>query len=195
MPFVETAAGQPNFIFLNSSLLKMSLQKQAIIAMSIETATRSGSLALLHDQNVCAQWEGGETTSHSSELLVEIEKLLSQTEFNLGDLDLLAGAIGPGSFTGLRVGLATLKGLATALQKPVCGVPTLEAMAFGHPGENTKITVLSAGRNEVYAQIWKLNKKNELVAETALKTIDLTSLLSKLDSNQVLDWIITKENY
>jgi tRNA threonylcarbamoyl adenosine modification protein YeaZ len=173
----------------------MSAKKKETIVLSVETATRSGSLAVLRGQEICAKWCGNEETSHSSELLIETNKILLQSGIELDQVDLFAGARGPGSFTGLRIGLATLKGFRTAHQKTICGVPTLEAMAFQQAAENANIVVLPAGRQEVFVQNWKLNEKKELLAENACCSVNLVELLSSSNRNDFLNWIVAPESY
>ena len=135
------------------------------LTLSIETATRSGSLAVLEDAKILESWRGTEQFSHSSEMLIEIKNLLEKTRCNLQSIKMIAVATGPGSFTGLRVGLATAKGLATALNLQVGVVPTLAAMsASANANENARerrkiCSIIAAGRDHVFAQIYQIHNK------------------------------------
>jgi tRNA threonylcarbamoyladenosine biosynthesis protein TsaB len=145
----------------------------SLIILSVETATRAGSLAVRRGAEVLAQWRGTDDFSHSSELLIVIEDVLRVAEVKLSEIQLFAVALGPGSFTGLRVGLATVKGLCAALQTPAIGVPALEAISFGHQHNQAVCAILPAGRGEVFAQIWSANKSR-------LLTLKLTDLLAEI---------------
>lgn len=146
------------------------------IVLSIETAARSGSLALLRGNEILAVWQGEETFSHSGELLVVIENLFQSAQINLSAINLFAVALGPGSFTGLRVGIATVKGFRAALQKPVCGVPTLAALAFGVTAPGAICTVFAAGRGEFFVQIFRNGKP-----QSQVMTVKLAELITKLN--------------
>ncbi|HWR11471.1 MAG TPA: tRNA (adenosine(37)-N6)-threonylcarbamoyltransferase complex dimerization subunit type 1 TsaB [Rectinemataceae bacterium] len=93
---------------------------------------------------------------HSETLLPSIESCLSEASVNLRDIDLIACARGPGSFTGLRIGISTAKGLSLALGLPWVGVPTLDCMAFGweKPGQSV-VPVLDARKNRVYSALYR----------------------------------------
>lgn len=126
------------------------------LVLSLETATRGGGLALLRGENVLSEWRGDESFSHSSGLLIEIEKLLRREQMTLAEIDLFAVALGPGSFTGLRVGVATIKGFCAALQKKAVGVPTFEAMIYDAPSNSHRVyAALPAGRSEIFVQFFE----------------------------------------
>src|SRR5688572_16332853 len=98
--------------------------------LAIETATAWQSVALLQDEEVLGLTEQDARGSHARSLMGAIDRLLRETNFALKDVQGLAVSIGPGSFTGLRVGLATMLGFRAVLGTPVIPVPTLEAMAW-----------------------------------------------------------------
>src|SRR5215213_11858472 len=100
------------------------------LILSVETATLSGSVALSRGAHILAAFAGDSGVSHSNTLLHDIDKLLHQAQVELSEIDLFAVANGPGSFTGLRIGIATIKGLAATLGGPCAGVPTLHAVAL-----------------------------------------------------------------
>jgi tRNA threonylcarbamoyl adenosine modification protein YeaZ/ribosomal-protein-alanine acetyltransferase len=100
-----------------------------VVILALETATRRGSVALFDRGTVHAS-HGDPARTHGQRLPSELLDWLSTHDRSLGDVDLLAVIAGPGSFTGLRVGMATIQGLALATSKEVVAVPTLEAMAF-----------------------------------------------------------------
>jgi tRNA threonylcarbamoyladenosine biosynthesis protein TsaB len=113
-----------------------------MLILAFDTATDVATSALVEDGEVL-----GERTSRAVTLLEDVDALLRQAGARTGDIQGLAVGTGPGSFTGLRVGLATARGLALALGVPVAGVSTLDALAAGAPGA---LPVIDARRGEVF---------------------------------------------
>lgn len=95
----------------------------------IDTALEEAIVALSVDGKIVAELTNKETHSHASFIQVAIAKVLAEQQMTIGDLDAIAVTLGPGSYTGLRVGLATAKGIAYSLQKPLIGLSTLSALA------------------------------------------------------------------
>lgn len=137
--------------------------------LGLDTSTLSISAAIVRveptgESSVLASLERGpEGPNHSTLLPAWIEQLLARASLALHDLDGIAVAIGPGSFTGLRISLATAKGLAYAAKIPLCGVSTLEAMALGarrtlagaEAGAGAIVPILDARKREVYAGFYR----------------------------------------
>jgi len=98
--------------------------------LGIETATSAGGVALYENDRLVAEDFTRSETTHSSRLLPAIDRLLKQAGWQARDIELVAVSIGPGSFTGLRIGLAVAKGIAFAAGAQIIGVPTLDAFAF-----------------------------------------------------------------
>jgi tRNA threonylcarbamoyladenosine biosynthesis protein TsaB len=113
-----------------------------MLILAFDTATDVATSALVSDGEVL-----GERVSRAVTLLEDVDALLRQAGAHTGDVQALAVGIGPGSFTGVRVGLATARGLALALDVPVAGVSTLDALAAGAPGA---LPVVDARRQEVF---------------------------------------------
>jgi tRNA threonylcarbamoyladenosine biosynthesis protein TsaB len=124
----------------------------APITLSVETATRRGSVSVSKGNEVLSLEIGDAQSSHSNTLLRDIDKVLKQSRTSISQLQLLAAAAGPGSFTGLRIGLATVKALAATLKVPCIGVPTLQAVARAAGNSNLSVALLPAGRGELFAQ-------------------------------------------
>src|SRR5436309_14608092 len=124
--------------------------------LAVETSTLSGGAALLDDERVVGEYTLDVRITHSERLMAAIDRLLSDARWTPRDLEGLAVTVGPGSFTGLRVGLSTVKGLALALAIPVAAVPTLDAMAAMLPYAALPVCpVLDARKREVYASLYR----------------------------------------
>lgn len=123
--------------------------------LGIETSTKTGSVAIVSEQSVIAQYSLNLEVTHSERLMSTVDRVLTDTGFTPARMDGFAVAIGPGSFTGLRIGVSTVKGLALALDKPVAAVPTLKALAWNLPyAAHPVCPMLDARKNEVYAALY-----------------------------------------
>jgi tRNA threonylcarbamoyladenosine biosynthesis protein TsaB len=124
--------------------------------LAVETATTWQSVAILEDDLVLAKHDQDTGGAHGALLLPTIDQLLTQTGLQLTELNGLACSIGPGSFTGIRVGVATCLGLRAATNLPLVVVPTMEAMAWNVKGTTLPICpVLKSRRGEVYWVIFR----------------------------------------
>jgi len=126
-------------------------QNQALKVLSIDTSSPRGSVALLCGNEVIGELRIASLETHSSRLLRSIEFLLETAGCNLNDLDLVASGVGPGSFTGIRIGVATALGLAQALGIPFAGVSGMDALANQNLFLQGEIAVvMDAQRSQVY---------------------------------------------
>lgn len=126
--------------------------------LAVETSTLAGGVALLDGDRVLGELVLDVRATHSERLMPAIDRLLGEAGWGPAELEGLAVAIGPGSFTGLRIGLSAVKGLALALGIPVAAVPTLDAMAASLPFAALPVCpVLDARKGEVYASLYRWN--------------------------------------
>jgi tRNA threonylcarbamoyladenosine biosynthesis protein TsaB len=124
--------------------------------LAVETSTLTGAVALLEDRRVVAESRLGIGLTHGERLLPAIDEMLRTARCRLDEVDALAVAKGPGSFTGLRIGISTMKGLAFAIRKPLVGIPTLDALAWTLPfAAHPVCPVLDARKGEVYAALYR----------------------------------------
>lgn len=124
--------------------------------LAIDTSTDYLSLAVVSDDKVLARIHKKAPRSHSSLLMAMIDKVLKTSKTKLNKLDGFCISIGPGSFTGLRIGVTTIKGLAFVTGKPIVTVPTLDAIAEnGRKKRGILCTILDARKSKVYAAIYK----------------------------------------
>jgi tRNA threonylcarbamoyladenosine biosynthesis protein TsaB len=157
--------------------------------LQIETATTSCSLALANKGIVLAFKEINARNIHAEVITVYIDELMAQTNRNYSDIEAIAVSCGPGSYTGLRIGVSTAKGLCFALDKPLIAVPTLAAMAQGVVQYNSVDDVLlcpmiDARRMEVYTAIY--NNVGDVIKPVAAEIIDEQSFNDILAQSTVL---------
>jgi tRNA threonylcarbamoyladenosine biosynthesis protein TsaB len=123
------------------------------LTLAVETATETRSVVLVRGERVLASRSGEIREGGASRLLADIEEVLREAGASVREVELFAAAKGPGSFTGLRTGLATMLGLAVTLSKPLLGVPTLHAVAASAGPSERVLATIPAGRGEVFAQL------------------------------------------
>src|SRR5712691_6492723 len=138
------------------------------LILAVETSTRAGSVSLARGGEVLSAVLGDASASHSMDLIDNIEGVLRKGNAKLFDVDLFAVTVGPGSFTGLRIGLATVKALAVCVQKPCAAVSTLAAIAHAAGDCEMTVSVLPAGRGEVYAQAFTVHGETVQAFDCAL---------------------------
>ncbi|HYB94326.1 MAG TPA: tRNA (adenosine(37)-N6)-threonylcarbamoyltransferase complex dimerization subunit type 1 TsaB [Vicinamibacterales bacterium] len=125
-----------------------------MLILSLDTTTRGGSVAVCDEDRVLALLRGDESRTHGERLPGELARALADAGITKHQIDLLAVATGPGAFTGLRIGLAAMQGLAMTLQKPVAGVSALDALVEQVAGEADVIVPwMDAQRGEVFAAV------------------------------------------
>jgi tRNA threonylcarbamoyladenosine biosynthesis protein TsaB len=126
-----------------------------VIVLALDTTTKSGSIAVVHDEVVRVERTGDPEVTYGQRLPAELTEILEQAGVRIDDIDLFAVAAGPGSFTGLRVGIATVQGLAMAQGKRVVAVSALEALARAATNAEQSIAAwMDAQRGEVFAALY-----------------------------------------
>lgn len=156
--------------------------------LQIETATAVCSVALSIDGKTVSIKEEGGQNLHASNLTLFIEHVMLDSGFTLRDLDAVAISKGPGSYTGLRIGVSTAKGLCYALDKPLIAIETLKMMAAGFVFENPAYQglicpMIDARRMEVYTAVFDENLN--VSEETSAKIIDEHSFLELLSNQKI----------
>ena len=158
------------------------------LILSVETATLSGSVAVTRGSDVIGVIGGDPDISHSNTLLVDVDKVLDQTGIVLPEIDLFAVATGPGSFTGLRIGIATIKALAATLDRPCVGIPTLEAVALSAGVSEASVALLPAGRGEVFTQLFAVRDDGSVEALDEAAHIPPAILFERYGHLEKLTW-------
>ena len=158
------------------------------LILSVETATLSGSVAVSRGDEILGVVNGDASISHSNTLLGDVDKLLTQTQITLSQIDLFAVATGPGSFTGLRIGIATIKALAATLDRPTAGIPTLEAVALSGGVSAESVALLPAGRGEVFTQLFSVMQPDLVEALDEAAHIPPARLFERYGELETVTW-------
>ncbi|MDK2808923.1 MAG: tRNA threonylcarbamoyladenosine biosynthesis protein TsaB [Clostridiales bacterium] len=152
--------------------------------LGIDSSGLVASVALVFDDVMIAEYTTNFKKTHSQTLLPMIDEMLTMTGVSLADIDAIAVAAGPGSFTGLRIGSSTAKGLGLALNKPIIPVKTVEGLAYNLYGTNKRICpIMDARRNQVYTGIYRMEGE-ELVVLSNQRAVDIESLIEELNQNE-----------
>lgn len=161
--------------------------------LAIDSSGLVASVAVVEDDNLIAEYTMNHKKTHSQTLVPMLDEIRNMTELDLSTIDAIAVAAGPGSFTGLRIGSATAKGLGLALNKPIIPVPTVDALAYNLYGfEKTICPLMDARRNQVYTGLYTFNKDDskgysmEIIKEQcALDIADLADLVNLFENEVV----------
>lgn len=156
-----------------------------MLILAFESSAKAASVALCRDGALISQYSQCSALTHSRTLLPMAEDMMKNAELSLGDVDLIAVAHGPGSFTGIRIGVSTVKGLAWALDKPCVGVSTLEAMAWHGLARGGYICpVMDARRGQVYNALFKIENgaPTRLTEDRPIALSELSDELRALDA-------------
>ena len=139
--------------------------------LALDTSSRAASCAVLRDGALAGEFFANIGLTHSQTAVPMVEMLLEQTMTDIGSIDVFAVTTGPGSFTGLRIGISAVKGMAMATGKPCAGVPTLAALAAGAGlFEGYICPVMDARRGQVYTAIFEntAGEQHQLLQDQAL---------------------------
>jgi len=169
-----------------------------MMVLGIDTSTACGSLGLVDQERMIAEYLVNIPVTHSERLLGAVQLILREARCVLEDLDGWAISLGPGSFTGLRIGVSTVKGLAFATQKPVAGVPTLDALAYlASPTPYLICPILDARKGEVYAAFYRYERGDVLKRMSSYQVISPEELVKKIDEKTIFigDGARTYEGY
>ena len=149
--------------------------------LALDSSGLVATVAILEDEQTIAEYTVNYKKTHSQTLLPMLDEIVKMTEFDLSTVDAIAVAGGPGSFTGLRIGAATAKGLGLALGKPIINVPTVDGLAYNLYGTTGLICpIMDARRNQVYTGLYRFEKDEFQVVEEQM-AISVQELVEKLN--------------
>jgi tRNA threonylcarbamoyladenosine biosynthesis protein TsaB len=155
--------------------------------LGVDTSTSYGSLGLIEDDKVVAEYVLLRDETHSTRLVPAIQALLKEARLVLDEIDGMAVSLGPGSFTGLRVGLSAVKGLALAAERSVVGVPTLDALASNLPFTPYVICpILDARKGDVYSALYKDGGRGLVEQLTPYEVLSPLRLLEKIPLEETI---------
>ena len=150
--------------------------------LALDSSGLVASVAILDGETLVAEYTLNYKKTHSQTLLPMLDEIVKMTQTELSEMDAIAVAAGPGSFTGLRIGSATAKGLGLALNKPIISVPTLEGIACNFYGTDAIICpMMDARRKQVYTGIYRF-ADHELVTVSRQKAIAVEELIRELNA-------------
>jgi len=131
--------------------------------LALDTSTFVGTAAALRDGELLSEWSASVRASHGETILPGLTRVLEHAGLLLSDIDLFAVGLGPGSFTGVRIGVATAKGLALAEQKPLVGVTSLRVIARGMAAGTLRAVAVDAHKSEIYGALYELTDDGALI--------------------------------
>ena len=156
--------------------------------LGIDSSGMTASAAIVSGDILVAEFTVNNKQTHSQTLLPMIDQVVKMSGIGLEELDGSAVAAGPGSFTGLRIGSSTAKGMALALNKPIIPVPTLEGMAYRMAGFGGVICpLMDARRSQVYTGIYRMSgsRMECLLEQCAVDILDIAAKVNELNENVV----------
>jgi tRNA threonylcarbamoyladenosine biosynthesis protein TsaB len=131
--------------------------------LAVDTSSMVASVAIIENAKLIGEYTINHKKTHSQKLMPMVKELMDGLELRPADIDIFAASNGPGSFTGLRIGITSIKAIAFAAQKKVVGVPTLDALAYNIVANNSLICpIMDARNNQVYTAIYKKENNNLL---------------------------------
>ena len=161
--------------------------------LAIDTSSRQVSIALYEGNQVLCEFTWNSRDYHTVELAPAVEEIFSRSDVQVSELGAIAVATGPGSFTGLRIGLAFAKGLSLALRIPLIGVPTLDILAVAQPiSQSLLIAVLRAGRDRLAVGYYRVSN-GRWISDGSFSAMTIDELNQQIQSPSILCGEFTPE--
>lgn len=148
--------------------------------LAVDTSASVAAVAVMENDRLLGEFSINHKKTHSQKLMPMIKELLAGLELTPGDMDLFAASGGPGSFTGLRIGVTTVKAMAYAVQKPVISVPTLDALAYNIPFTDSMVCpMMDARNNQVFTALYSReeNKQKKITEYLGIPVPELIQLI------------------
>ena len=160
--------------------------------LGIDTSTMAANIAVLEDDKLICEYTINTKKTHSQKLMPMIENMLQLSDIDIKDIDAIGVCVGPGSFTGLRISMATAKAIAHVNNIPIIGVNSLEILGSNMDFCNRKIcSILDAQRNQVYMNKYIL-EYNEIKALDDISIVKIDDLLKELEETKE-EWVLLGE--
>lgn len=153
--------------------------------LAIDTSSSICSVSILEDNNVICEKHNNDEKTHSQKLMPLIDKLFKEANLTLDDIDLLACSQGPGSFTGIRIGISTVKAFADVKNIPIIGVTSLESLAYNITNSGLIATLIDAKNDNVYFALYELkdNKYITIIEPASATVSNVVQYLKKYTTN------------
>ena len=152
--------------------------------IGIDTSTKVATISIIDEEKVIGEYSLSKDMSHSEKLMPMIKEVLDNVDISISEIDLFAVGVGPGSFTGLRIGAATAKSFAHLFDKPIIGVSTLETLAYNmNLSDSIIMPMLDARRDRVYTALYRFEDlaMEEIEASQILEINDIGDKLKDYD--------------
>lgn len=161
--------------------------------LAVDTSTMMSSISILENDIIIADSSINQKETHSEMLIPLIKRMLDDLKIKASDIDLFAIAKGPGSFTGLRIGMTSLKAMAQALDKPIIGISTLKGMAYSILNDNYVLSIIDARGKRYFAGLYKWNNRElEMKFEEIVEEQELEKRIQGLDKLTIVGEAIRK---
>lgn len=159
--------------------------------LCIDTSSSHCNIAIMEDKKLIKKIEQNNGLTHSETLMPLISNLLLECNLNLKDINLIVTDIGPGSFTGIRIGIATAKAFSDSLNIPCIGISSLEVLAYNAKDDNLICSTIDCKNNNCYFALYKFNEDNYKAIENpiALSKEEVLSLLNEKYNNQSITFV------
>lgn len=156
--------------------------------LAIDTSTSVAGVAVMEDQKLLGEMFVNHQKTHSQKLMIMVKQLMNSLDITPKEIDIYAASTGPGSFTGLRIGVTTIKTMAFALEKPVISVPTLDSLAYNiHTGNFLVCPIMDARNRQVYTSLYKGdgNRQNRLVDYMGVPIEEIVQIIKQYNEEVV----------
>ena len=151
-----------------------------MLIFAVDTCSMSSSCAIADENRIIAEFTVNHKKTHSEKIMPQIEAMFKAADITVNDIDAFAAAVGPGSFTGVRIGVAIVKGFSLAANKPCISVSAIEGLSYGARHFNGLVVpILDARRNQVYSGIFKSDGR-KIKRLTPDRAVELSVLLEEL---------------
>lgn len=161
--------------------------------LAVDTSTMMSSISILEDDKIIADSSINQEETHSEMLVPLIKRMLDDLKIKANDIDLFAIAKGPGSFTGLRIGMTSLKAMAQALDIPIIGVSTLKGMAYSIMNDGYVLAIIDARGKRYFAGLYKWNNDQlEMQFEEIIEENELEERIQEIDRITIVGEAISK---
>ncbi len=155
--------------------------------LAFDTASSTGAVAIMKDGTILAQSQLNVGLTHSEQLLPEVAHLMNLCHLSMKEIDAIAITAGPGSFTGLRIGFSTAKGMAIGTKAPLLPLPTLDVLAQNGKGvQGLVVPIMNARRNQVYTAIY-VSTGNAIEQKSEHQAIGIDELLAQIQAQNTSD--------